>query len=204
MPLDETPTWRARRRQKILEAAADLFARLPYRDVQVDDVARAAGVGKPTLYRYFPSKEDLYLEVFDQALIVLDRRLRVPAGQGATPPDALAHMMRTLVDTFAEYLPVLMALGDDPARLAERVREVLRRRTLCIAESLRDALEAGIASGHFRPVDLTVTPAMLIGMIRGAVMGAGDQPRARLIDALLDLILKGGLTATPVARETTS
>ena len=61
MPLDaeEIPDWRARRREVILNAAAELFAGRDYASVQVEEVAKRAGVGKATLYRYFPSKEEL-------------------------------------------------------------------------------------------------------------------------------------------------
>jgi AcrR family transcriptional regulator len=41
----------------------------------MDEVARVAGVGKGTLYRYFPSKEDLYLGIIDEAFGLLIHRL---------------------------------------------------------------------------------------------------------------------------------
>src|SRR5215510_5391186 len=47
----------------ILQAAESIFAQRDYHEVQMDDVAAACGVGKGTLYRYFPSKRELYLGV---------------------------------------------------------------------------------------------------------------------------------------------
>ena len=49
--------------QRILDTAADLFARQPFHKVLLSDVARVASVGKGTLYLYFKSKEDLYFAV---------------------------------------------------------------------------------------------------------------------------------------------
>lgn len=49
-----------RNRERILAAARDAFAEAG-RDVQMPDIARAAGVGVGTLYRHFPAKEDLVL-----------------------------------------------------------------------------------------------------------------------------------------------
>src|SRR3546814_20052113 len=61
------PTPRERRhatkRAQILDAASRIFATQAYHLVNMDGVAQAAGVGKGTLYRYFTSKEDLYLEI---------------------------------------------------------------------------------------------------------------------------------------------
>src|SRR6476469_8263596 len=123
--LEALPAWRARRRTAILDSAAELFARMTYPEVQMDEVARRAGVGKATLYRYFASKEDLFLEVFEAALVDLAARLRLASA--ATPPeDALARMIETLVTALAGHLPSLKALDDDHADLVQRGRRVLR------------------------------------------------------------------------------
>ena len=193
MPLDTTPDWRVRRREAILAAAADLFARRPYHDVQVDDVAKQAGVGKATLYRYFPSKEELYLHAFDEALARLEARLHAPPPAGSAPEAVLACKVRALLTTFTEQLPALKVLGGDHSHLAEQMRTVLRRRTSRIAAALREVLESGRSAGRFRRLDMDLTPLLVIGMARGAVMMAGDAAPERLEAAILDLILKGAL-----------
>lgn len=189
------PPWRARRREAILAAAAALFARKPYHEVQMDEVAREAGLGKATLYRYFPSKEALYLDSFDHALAGLEERLHAPLPPDVGPAEALACKIGALVDTLSGQLLALKVLGGDHAQVAEQGRRVFRRRAGRIAAALRDALAAGAAAGVFRPLDPVVTPTLIIGMVRGAVMGAGDQPRERLERAILDLVLNGTLAA---------
>ncbi|WP_448205572.1 TetR/AcrR family transcriptional regulator [Azospirillum sp. sgz302134] len=191
MPFDAAPSWRLKRRETILAAAAALFAERAYADVQVDEVAKAAGVGKATLYRYFPSKEDLYLESLGRALDELDDRLDAPAPAEAAPRDRLCAMVSALIDTLGEQLPTLKLLGGDHSDLAEQGRRLLRRRTARIAAALRAVLEAGAAAGQFRAVDTELTPILIIGMVRGAIMMAGDRPRDRLERAILDLVLAG-------------
>lgn len=198
MPLDTTPDWRLRRREAILAGAAELFARRPYHDVQMDDVARQAGVGKATLYRYFPSKEELYLHAFDEALARLEERLHAQPPGEATPEAVLACKVRALLVTFTEQLPALKVLGGDHSHLAEQMRTVLRRRTHRIAAALREVLEAGAAGGWFRAVDPEMAPLLIIGVVRGGVMMAGDAEPERLEAAILDLVLKGTL-AGPAA-----
>jgi len=56
----------AQRRQTILRAAGPLFARDGYAGTRLDDVAAAAGVTKPILYRHFDSKKALYLALLDK------------------------------------------------------------------------------------------------------------------------------------------
>ena len=52
---------------RILDAAAELFATRPFHKVLLDDVAVEAAVGKGTLYTYFENKESLYLAVIDSS-----------------------------------------------------------------------------------------------------------------------------------------
>lgn len=198
MPLDDTPDWRTKRREVILAAADALFAGRTYGDVQMEEVARKAGVGKATLYRYFPSKEELYLESLDRAMDRLVGDLSaLPEDDG--PAARLAAMIRALLRTLDEQLQTLKLLGGDQSDLAERGRLILRRRSAQVAQALRGVLEAGVAGGAFRPHDTQTTPLLIIGMVRGAIMMSGDLSRAMLEAAILDLVLAG--TAAPEGRE---
>jgi AcrR family transcriptional regulator len=208
MNVVDEPSWRHRRRRNILLAAAAQFSARAFDQVQMDDIARAAGVGKATLYRYFASKEDLYLESFDEVLTALDQRLAAAAAAPVPPAEQLARMIEALVETLSEQLASLRLLTGSEPSLAERWRAVLRQHRQRITDALRDALRRGVLSGEFRDLDLDIVPGMLIGMIRGGLMGAGEVPRRQLGDAALDLVLHGSLagvahsgTAAPSAAE---
>lgn len=56
------------RKEQIMNEAKKLFASKGYHDVRVDDVAKACGVAKGTLYLYFKSKADLFIQVFIEEL----------------------------------------------------------------------------------------------------------------------------------------
>jgi AcrR family transcriptional regulator len=179
----------------MLEAASGLFGASGYDAVQMDDVARAAGVGKPTLYRYFGSKEELFLEVLAEVLRQLQQSLEEVAARPLPPPESLALMIRTLVDTLGRHAePLRLIAGDDPG-LAQRLRTAFRYRRRPILEALRRVLERGMASGDFRPLDLEVTPALLLGMIRGGLINAPGIARERLAEVAIELVLRGGLAA---------
>jgi AcrR family transcriptional regulator len=60
------------RREAILDAATDLFAQFGYSDAVTKDLAERLQVGKGTIYRYFPSKHDLFMAAADRVM----RRLR--------------------------------------------------------------------------------------------------------------------------------
>ncbi|MCC6739806.1 MAG: TetR/AcrR family transcriptional regulator [Planctomycetia bacterium] len=62
------PDRTARRRGEILDAATRLFAERGYPDTDLDELASRLGVGKGTVYRYFPSKEKLFFAAVDRAM----------------------------------------------------------------------------------------------------------------------------------------
>ncbi|BAI72402.1 transcriptional regulator [Azospirillum sp. B510] len=194
MPLDaeEIPDWRAKRREVILNAAAELFAGRDYASVQVEEVAKRAGVGKATLYRYFPSKEELYLESLERALGGLEHKLNAELAPRQVPASVrLSAMVSALVDTLSEQLQTLKLLGGDQSDLADRTRRILRRRSQRTASALQQVLADGMASGEFRRVDLEIVPLLIIGMVRGGIMQLGDRPREALERSVIDILMSG-------------
>ncbi|MBF0259544.1 MAG: TetR/AcrR family transcriptional regulator [Desulfamplus sp.] len=77
---------REARKQIIVESAQALFAKKPFYEVGMRDVADEAGVSPATLYRYFPSQEDLFVEAFiqDIAAVSLEFENMVKKEQPAT------------------------------------------------------------------------------------------------------------------------
>ena len=84
-----------RNRARILEAARELFAS-DRPDVQMDDVARRAGVGVGTVYRHFPDKQALMGELVRERFVFFNETLAdALADEAADPFEALAGALRT-------------------------------------------------------------------------------------------------------------
>jgi AcrR family transcriptional regulator len=181
--------WRQERRQKILSAASDLFGAKPYDAVQMRDVAARAEVGKPTLYRYFPSKEELFLEVFKSGLDRLEAEIAAILRDQDRPGRSLERLLHALLGTLGGQVAALRLLTDDQSPVMRRWRNEFRRRRRPFVEAARSILEQGIAAGEFRPVDLDAVPSMLIGLVRGGLVGAERVPRERFGAAMIDLVV---------------
>src|ERR1700733_366099 len=67
------------RRRQLLDAGAALFAQHSYEEISMRDIARAAGVSKPLLYHYFPSKIDLFKAAVAEKAGELERGIAPPA-----------------------------------------------------------------------------------------------------------------------------
>jgi AcrR family transcriptional regulator len=99
-----------RNREKVLSAAAGLFADLGVENVSMDAIAAAAGVGKGTLFRRFGDRAGLAQALLqDQTMKLQDAMIRGPAplGPGAPPRErlkALGGAQLTLLETHAELV----------------------------------------------------------------------------------------------------
>jgi AcrR family transcriptional regulator len=183
---------RARKRATILDGASRIFAARVYHHVTMDDVARETGVGKGTLYRYFPSKEDLYLAIVEEAFDLLIRRLQGERAKAAPPARVLAHMIEAIVETFAHHLPFFRLIHRGEGRLFLRKKQVIRSRRAHIVRLLAEVLDRGAEQGTFRKLDPALAPSMLIGMVWGTTLNhAEDTPAAILAARIADLYLHG-------------
>src|SRR6266566_2547576 len=91
------------RQKEILEAAAKLFAEHGYADTDTQLLADELGVGKGTLYRYFPSKEDLFLAAVDRSMRKLRQTIDARIARIKDPLDRIAEAIRTYLAFIADH-----------------------------------------------------------------------------------------------------
>lgn len=88
----------AERREEILAAALELFTEFGVYAVSTRQIAQAVGISQPTLYAYFPTKEDIGKELHGRAFALLAQRLAAVAGETIETPERLARFLRIYVD----------------------------------------------------------------------------------------------------------
>ena len=172
--------------QAIIDAALSLFAESGPEGLCIEQVAARAGVGKATIYRRWPGKEDLLLD----AIAALKVPLPEPAGRSAREDlvTLLGAMCQETADPRrARQFALLLGEGAKYPRLMARyVETVLEPRR----EVIREVLRQGIASGELRPgLDVDAALFMLIGAVvarRGHEQHAVPPDYAeRIVDELL-------------------
>ena len=154
-------------REKILETAEALFARVGFAGVGLREVAERVGLSKSSLFHHFPSKVSLWLAVLERVLGKIESRVGGTTVGGGMPLARLERWLDALIDTLAEnptFAPVLLrALFEEDVASAEESRpadEAIGR----ILGDVRELLEEGIRSGSFRPLSVPHTIQTLIGM----------------------------------------
>lgn len=162
-------------REGIAHAALELVALHGYRALTVADVAARAGVATGSVYRHFPSKGELFAEVFRRA-----SQREVDATYTAAiacDGDASAQVAAG-VEAFArralrgrQLAWALLAEPVDPAVEAERL--IFRR---AYRDNFEALIEAGIARGELPPQNAQLVAAALVGALSEALVGplSGD------------------------------
>jgi AcrR family transcriptional regulator len=156
----------------------------------MDAIAQEAGLGKPTLYRYFPSKQELYLAVCEAAFNALERRM-AEAAKASNPAEGIERMVEALITVLDRQIATVTLLDKETGPLSSRWRALYRRHRQSILGSLRGVIEAGIARSDFHNLDIDIAPGLIIGAIRGALLANNGVPRAQLIEQMTRFILDG-------------
>jgi AcrR family transcriptional regulator len=152
----------ARNRARVLAAAAELFrSREDPRAVTMDDIARAAGVGRATLYRRYPDVGSIAEALLGEHERELQEQLLrgvPPLGPGAPPAERLAAFYAAMVEHLDRHLPLLLAIDAGAARFAvgsygfwrAHVRSLLVEARIPDPDALADVLLAPLAAEVFR------------------------------------------------------
>ncbi|MBV9723316.1 MAG: TetR/AcrR family transcriptional regulator [Mycobacterium sp.] len=110
----------------ILATAERLLQQRPLADISVDDLAKGAGLSRPTFYFYFPSKDAVLLTLFERVIVEADSALE---SMVANPPADLKALWRNginlFVDAFGSHRAV--SLAADAARTNKDLRELWSR-----------------------------------------------------------------------------
>ena len=91
-----------RRREEILDAAAQLFAKDSFAETDTQALADHLGVGKGTIYRYFPTKEALFLSAVDRVMRRLSDQVQGDVALLADPLDRITQAIRSYLRFFDE------------------------------------------------------------------------------------------------------
>ncbi len=189
---------------EILDAATQLFSELGYAAARTQTLADRLQVGKGTVYRYFPTKRDLFLAAVDRAMLLLREEVDRVVADVADPYEKMCRAIHAYLTFFAarpEYVELLIqerALFKDrekPTYFAHREVNIGRWCKL---------FETMIGEGRVRAVPVEQMIETIGDMLYGTMVAnyfvrrdRGPEEQAKVI---LDLVLRGVLTDAERAR----
>ncbi|MFO1187916.1 MAG: TetR/AcrR family transcriptional regulator [Alphaproteobacteria bacterium] len=151
------------RRGRILDAAAELFARKGFLGASVAELAAACALSKAALYHYYPSKEDMLYDVMHSHVMALNAATQRVSGEDLTPREHLHALAREFMELYAgaadRHKVLLNEIDNLPAKRRSAV-VTLQRKLVMDVEGILKAIEPRLAGARVRPAAM-----LFFGMI---------------------------------------
>ncbi|MFI6770032.1 TetR/AcrR family transcriptional regulator [Streptomyces sp. NPDC050355] len=180
-----------RSRRAIFDAALTLVGEVGYEKLTIEGIASRAGVGKQTIYRWWPSKAAVLLDAFT-AGVDEDYEKGLP-NTGDLAAD-LKFVLRATADEFndpafqAPYRALAAAGAGDEELSRSFVGRLLEPGTLVYVERLRAAQEAGQVADD---IDVRVATEMLLSPFSQRWLMRTGELTHEFVDTLVDQVLRG-------------
>lgn len=187
-------------RDRILKAALRLFAKLGYDGTTTRDLAESAGIAEGTLFRYFPNKKAILIEVATQGWVEILTDLLTELSEMGSYKAVAQVMRRRMLNLHknADMLKVCFMEAQFHPELRDRIQmEVIDKMTDVAEVFFQSAMDQGI----YRRMNPKVVARVFLGMFAVAgfsqdtIMGEGSSPKEmqEMAEGLADIFLNGVL-----------
>ncbi len=161
-----------KRRNQILDAAMDVFARRGFHKARMDDIVRESGLSKGAIYWYFKSKDAIIAAILDRIFSREQKALKEALAAEGSVAGRLEELVRrsarhTLSLRFS--IPLMFEFYALAAR-HEQVRAALQRYYAAYRADLARLVQEGVDSGEFAPVDADKMALAIIAEFEGLIL----------------------------------
>lgn len=182
--------------ETILKAATKVFAGKDFFLVTMEDVAKEAGVGKGTLYRYYKNKEDLYFNVINKGLEALFEYTLHEMEKTKTATDKIKNFIYCTLNFFNKNSSFVKVFLQEEVKFRQQ-NEYSKTRLILdkIERLLEETIIAGQKNNELKKLDVGACIATLVGIIKGFFISELDSlvklgiPEA--VEVLNKILLEG-------------
>ncbi len=185
------------KRKRILDFAFRKFTSNGIAQITMDDIAKGVGMGKGTLYQYFPSKEKLILHTMDFIALGIEKKLdKILEDQSLTSVEKLSLFLKTMAERLASVNPSMLDYLE--RSMPEAYEKIERIRQHLIEDKLGRLFADGKRNGLF---DSAMDEGLVVQMMIGSVNHIlhthtynHDMSSDQLFRSIISILLKGCLT----------
>lgn len=177
---ETTPTLRAlqaqERTERILDAAARVFARKGYSRATTKEIAAEAGVSEGSIYNYFASKRDLFMAMMTRLAEINDLRQTLARAPVSNEREFFRHLVRRRLNLLLERKELIQAILPE-ILIDPKLRQMFFEQFISgVAEPFRQLWLARMAAGAARPFDPDVVIRAVMGMFFGLMLFEIGEP----------------------------
>jgi len=179
----------------ITRVAQKIFSRYGLIKTTVDEIARAARMGKASLYHYFKSKEDIFREVVEKENMLLTEKIQEAINKEDLPQKKIRAYIITRMKYLSELANIHSALKDDYLEHYAFIEKIRKRNFQEEIETIKNILKEGTKKGIFEVRDIELTSFAIISALKGLEYPwSVETPMPEVeknIDKLLEILFNG-------------
>lgn len=189
------------KRRLILDKAKELIGRLGFKKTTMEDIARALGMGKASLYYYFNSKEDILREIIESEGEKLREMIEKEIKKAKNAKDKLKRYAITRFKFLRQLGIYYTTIKDELYKNLDFIERERRKFDAFDFNVIKSILDEGVKDGEFKPIDTEYYAYLLLVAIRAlelpVVLGETFSPPGRKVGAeyaintYLDILLYG-------------
>ena len=189
-----------KKRQEIMEAAIAVFSRTGYHRAKIKDIADEAGVGKGTVYEYFETKEDLFLQAGEFLFAKYVEAQKMSMDAVADPKEKIRTLIATTLEnaviwTGMMYLTIDIWSEMDRKGEEDKLRLLVKNMVASMADMFSQYIREGQTQGAFKPLDARLMSHIVLASLDGLVFQLLINREAfdtkAMGDALTEILLEG-------------
>lgn len=183
-------------KEKIIEVALKVFGKKGFFKTTVDDIARAAGFAKGTLYLYFKDKESLYIATIDQhfknALSFLTEIETKKGSSTKKMTDIASNFVLYMKEMRSSHPVFTIESTNLSKKILNNIKPIILPKLMQMTKIVSRIIKEGIEKGEFKDVDPDVAAYYFLNTIRTIFSGSVLLPRLAVnTNTILKLYFEG-------------
>lgn len=181
-----------RRRGEILRSAMELILRKGFLETSMREIAAAAGVGKSTLYDYFPSKDEIMIAYVVEEVERMAALAQAIISQDLSATEKFKRIWRDRMEYMLANKLVYLKISYEAQRLNQESQQRIQAHRHAYQDILCELVEEGIRRGEFRPVNPLLAIRGMFSVLAPTVFtsrptGSPEQ----MLEEAMDIVFKG-------------
>ena len=192
--LQPVPEGKEATRQRILDAATEVFSEKGYHGSAVDDIVKASKTSKGSFYFHFPSKQEIFFALVDRLIVALARSTEEAIQRESGALAKVSAALDTVFRTFSRHRSLAKILLVSGVGLGKAFDERLFAIHARFADAIKSHLDEAVGEGSIPPIDTELTAYVWMGAVNEVIVRwlytGKPEPLEGALDSLRELLLR--------------
>ena len=182
------------KRKRILIAAVKVFSEKGFHKAKVEEIAEAADVGKGTVYEYFKSKEEIFVEMLKAGHEIYTKKTLTHLKRATNAQEKLFKTIEIHFKFIEEHQNLARVMFKEHNEI-KNLDEIAHKHRMGKVKFLEEVITEGVEKGEFKTQNPSITAALIFGMIgasSGMFIFAPQAPSIeQIINSMKDVLFNG-------------